>query len=69
MPKNLNRDLPQSVDPSLLPYDGAARGDARPSDWVNQWLALTPTEQSAEIISDSELSRFMRAWIAAQSTK
>lgn len=68
-PPNNKDDWKQSQKNELLPYDGAALGDDRPSDMVDKWLSLTPTEQSAEIISDSDLSRFMRAWIAAQSNK
>jgi hypothetical protein len=59
-------EMPQSVDPSLLPFDGAALGDDRPSDMVNHWLSLTPTEQSAEIMAHSELSQFIRAWISTK---
>ena len=54
------------MDPSLLPFDGAALGDDRPSDMVNHWLSLTPTEQSAEIMAHSELSQFIRAWISTK---
>jgi hypothetical protein len=63
MPKKHNSDWPQSQKNDLLPFDGAALGDDRPDDLLSQWLSLTPTEQSAEIMAHSELSQFIRAWI------